>query len=232
MVLAFEDQGSSGKVAQIEHRRPPRERAHALDGVAKILESRERHFSAIVWCRLVRMRLARVPLVAAWFFPWREWRKHPLGPTLLYLALLAIPFILVASRRSDRFAPFYPLVAVICAWAAVYAWRAEVLLRTSVAAIPAVIIGLAVYFHFLGDQAKDLSGQHMVDFVHAVKARANDGRPILFCKTNNRGLAVQALLGVNQRGLYEHEAPDSGAWVIAEGPVRARPWIAFSVAKA
>jgi 4-amino-4-deoxy-L-arabinose transferase-like glycosyltransferase len=164
------------------------------------------------------MPWALLLLVAAWFFPWRAWRKHPLGPTLLYIALLAIPFVLVASRRSDRFAPFYPLVAVICAWGAVYAWRGETLLRTSVAAIPAVIIGLAVYFHFLGDQAKDLSGQHMVDFVRAVKAKATDGRPILFCKTNNRGLAVQALLGTNQRGLYEHETPASGAWVIAEGP--------------
>jgi hypothetical protein len=92
-----------------------------------------------------------------------------------------------------------------------------VLLRTSVAAIPAVIVGLTVYFHFLSDQAKDLSGQRMLDFVREVKAKA-EGRPLLFCKTANRELAVQAFLGVNQRGRYPLEAPDSGAWVIAEGP--------------
>jgi len=91
------------------------------------------------------------------------------------------------------------------------------LLRASVAAIPAVIVGLTVYFHFLSDQAKDLSGQRMLDFVREVKAKA-DGRPLLFCKTDNRGLAVQAVLGVNQRGRYPHEAPESGAWVISEGP--------------
>jgi 4-amino-4-deoxy-L-arabinose transferase-like glycosyltransferase len=156
-------------------------------------------------------------LVAAWFFPWREWRKHPLAPAMLFIALLAIPIILVASRRGDRFAPFFPPVAVVCAWAAVYAWRGQVLLRTSLAAIPAVIVGLTVYFHFLSDQAKDLSGQRMLDFVGEVKAKAQ-GRPLLFCKTENRGLAVQAFLGVNQRGRYPHEAPEQGAWVIAEGP--------------
>jgi 4-amino-4-deoxy-L-arabinose transferase-like glycosyltransferase len=156
-------------------------------------------------------------LVAAWFFPWREWRKHPLAPILLYIVLLAIPFILVGSRRGDRFAPFFPLVAVVCAWAAVYCWRGQVLLRTSVAAVPAVIVGLTVYFHFLSDQARDLSGQRMLDFVSEVKAKAQ-GRPLLFCKTENRGLAVQAFLGVNQRGRYPQEAPESGAWVIAEGP--------------
>jgi 4-amino-4-deoxy-L-arabinose transferase-like glycosyltransferase len=156
-------------------------------------------------------------LVAAWFFPWRQWRAHPLAPAVLYILLLAIPFLLVGSRRGDRFAPFFPLVAVICAWAAVYCWRGRLLLRTSVAAVPAVIVGLTVYFHFLSDQAKDLSGQRMLDFVREVKAKA-EGRPLLFCKTANRELAVQAFLGVNQRGRYPLEAPDSGAWVIAEGP--------------
>jgi 4-amino-4-deoxy-L-arabinose transferase-like glycosyltransferase len=156
-------------------------------------------------------------LVAAWFFPWRQWRKHPLAPALLYLVLLTIPFLLVGSRRGDRFAPFFPLVAVVCAWAAVYCWRGQVLLRTSVAAIPAVIVGLTVYFHFLSEQAKDLSGQRMLDFVREVKAKA-EGRPLVFCKTDNRGLPVQAFLGVNQRGHYPHEAPESGAWVVAEGP--------------
>ena len=34
---------------------------------------------------------------------------------LLYILLLAIPVILVASRRGDRFAPFFPPVAVVCA---------------------------------------------------------------------------------------------------------------------
>ncbi len=57
----------------------------------------------------------------------------------------------------------------------------------------------------------------MLDFVREVKAKAGD-RPLLFCKTANRELAVQAFLGVNQRGQYPHEAPESGAWVIAEGP--------------
>ena len=80
-----------------------------------------------------------------------------------------------------------------------------------------MLVGLTVYFHFLSDQARDLSGQRMLDFVGAVKAKA-DGRPLLFCKTENRGLAVQAFLGVNQRGRYPHEAPPAGAWVIAEGP--------------
>lgn len=156
-------------------------------------------------------------LVAAWFFPWRQWRTHPLAPILLYAALLAIPFILVASRRGDRFAPFFPPLAVVCAWAAVYCWRGQILLRTSLAVIPAAFVGLAVYFHFLSDQAKDLSGQRMLDFVRQVKAAKPD-RPLLFCKTDNRGLAVQAFLGINQRGRYEHQAPASGAWVIAEGP--------------
>jgi 4-amino-4-deoxy-L-arabinose transferase-like glycosyltransferase len=156
-------------------------------------------------------------LVAAWFFPWRQWRTHPLATVLLYILLLTIPFILVGSRRGDGFAPFFPLVAIVCAWAAVYCWRGQVLLRTSVAAVPAVIIGLTVHFHFLSDQAKDLSGQRMLDFAREVKAKA-DGRPLLFCKTANRELAVQAFLGVNQRGQYPREAPESGAWVIAEGP--------------
>lgn len=156
-------------------------------------------------------------LVAAWVFPWRAWRKHPLAPTLLYILLLAIPFVLVVSRRGDRFAPFFPLVAVVCAWAVVYGWRGQALLRTSVAAIPAVIVGLTVYFHVLSDQAKDLSGQRMLDFVREMKAKAND-RPLMFCKIENRGLAVQAFLGVNQRGRTPREAPASGAWVIAEGP--------------
>jgi hypothetical protein len=134
---------------------------------------------------------------------------------LLYILLLSIPFILVASRRGDRFAPFFPPVAVICAWAAVYGWRPELLLRASVAAVPAVILGLAIYFLVLSEQAKDRSGQHMLDFVRAVKAKADD-RPLLFCKTANRGLAMQAFLGANQRGLYPREAPASGAWVISE----------------
>ena len=156
-------------------------------------------------------------LVAAWFFPWRQWRAHLLAPALLYILLLAIPFLLVGSRHGDRVAPFFPLLAVICAWAAVYCWRGQVLLRTSVAAVPAAIVGLTVYFHFLSEQARDLSGQRMLDFVREVKAKAGD-RPLLFCKTANRELAVQAFLGVNQRGQYPHEAPESGAWVIAEGP--------------
>ena len=156
-------------------------------------------------------------LVAAWFFPWRQWRTHPLGPILLYVALFSIPFILVASRRGDRFAPFYPLLVMLCAWAAVYAWRGQVLLRTSLAVVPAVIVGLAVYFHFFSEQARDLSGQRMLDFVREMKATAQ-GRPLMFCKTENRALAVQAFLGVNQRGQYPHEAPASGAWVVAEGP--------------
>ena len=156
-------------------------------------------------------------LLAAWCFPWRQWRAHPLAPTLLYVLLLAIPFLLVGSRRGDRIAPFLPLTAVICAWAAVYCWRGQVLLRTSAAAVPAVIVGLTVYFHFLSDQAKDPTGQRMLDFVREVKAKV-DGRPLLVCKTANRELPVQAFLGVNQRGQYPREAPDSGAWVIAEGP--------------
>jgi 4-amino-4-deoxy-L-arabinose transferase-like glycosyltransferase len=156
-------------------------------------------------------------LVAAWVFPWRQWRTHPLAPILLYVALLAIPFILVASRRGDRFAPFFPPVAVICAWAAVYAWRGQLLLRTSLAAIPAAIVGLTVYFHFLGDQAVDRSGQRMIDFVKQVKATTK-GAPIIVCKINNRGLALQAFLGMNQRGVIPHEAPVSGSWFIAAGP--------------
>src|SRR5262249_292008 len=123
---------------------------------------------------------------------------------------------LVATRRSERFSPFYPFVAIICAWAAVYCWRGQVLLRTSVAAIPAVVVGLTAYFHFLSEQARDLAGPRVPDFVRGVKAKV-DGRPLLFCATENRLLPVQALLGVNQRGRYPHEAPDSGAWVIAEG---------------
>jgi 4-amino-4-deoxy-L-arabinose transferase-like glycosyltransferase len=156
-------------------------------------------------------------LVAAWFFPWRQWPAHPLAPLLLYVLLLTIPFILVGIRRGEHFAPFLPPIAVICAWAAVYCWRGQVLLRTSVAAVPAMIVGLIVYFHFLSDPAKDLSGQRMLDFVHEVKAKA-DGRPLLFCKTANRELAVQAFLGVNQRGQYPQEAPEAGGWVVAEGP--------------
>lgn len=156
-------------------------------------------------------------LAAAWFFPWRQWRKHPLTPSLLYVALLAIPFILVASRRGDRFAPFFPPVAVICAWAAVYAWRGQLLLRTSLAAIPAVIVGLTVYFHFLGDQAVDLSGQRMMNFIKQVKATTK-GAPVIICKINNRGLALQAFLGINQRGVIPHETPSSGSWFIAAGP--------------
>ena len=123
----------------------------------------------------------------------------------------------MASRRGDRFAPFFPLVAVICAWAAVYCWRGQVLLRIGVAAIPAVIVGLTVYFHFLSDQARDLSGQRMLDFVREVKVKAV-GQPLVFCKIENRGLAVQAFLGVNQRGRTPREVPASGAWVIAQGP--------------
>ncbi len=47
-------------------------------------------------------------LVAAWVFPWRQWRAHPLAPALLYILLLAIPFlwweagVATASRRSFR----------------------------------------------------------------------------------------------------------------------------------
>jgi 4-amino-4-deoxy-L-arabinose transferase-like glycosyltransferase len=138
-------------------------------------------------------------LVAAWFFPWRQWRAQPLAPILLYILLLAIPFILVASRRGDRFAPFFPPVAVVCAWAAVYCWRGQVLLRTSVAAIPAVIVGLTVYFHFLSDQAKDLSGQRMLDFVGTVKAKA-DGRPLLFCKPKTAGSRCRPFLASTSAG--------------------------------
>ncbi len=153
-------------------------------------------------------------IVAAFYFPWRRWRAHPLGPSLLYVALLAIPFVLVTSRRGDRFAPFYPLLTVVCAWAAVYAMRGQALLRASLAALPLSAIGLAVYFFFLSDQAKDLTGQRLLDFVHEAKA-AMHGQPVVFCKTENRGLALQAFLGVNQRGSYPTEAPPSGAWVIA-----------------
>ncbi|MEX0752209.1 MAG: hypothetical protein WD073_04705 [Xanthobacteraceae bacterium] len=153
-------------------------------------------------------------IVAAIYFPWRRWRGHPLGPSLLYVALLAIPFVLVASRRGDRFAPFYPLLTVVCAWAAVYAMRGQALLRASLAALPLAAVGLAVYFHFLSDQAKDLTGQRLVDFVRAANA-ATQGGPVVVCKTENRGLALQAFLGVNQRGHYPVQAPPLGAWVVA-----------------
>src|SRR5207344_2767716 len=46
-------------------RRPPREAAHALGRIAKILNGSQRHFTAIVWCSLVGMRLARLTLVIA-----------------------------------------------------------------------------------------------------------------------------------------------------------------------
>lgn len=154
---------------------------------------------------------------AALGFPWRRWRQHPLGPSLLFLALLAIPFILVVSRRGDRFAPFYPLVTVLSAWGAVYALRGEALLRASLAALPLTAVGLAVYFLYLSDQAKDLSGQRLVDFVGEAKA-ITTGRPIVACKIDNRGLALQAFLGINQRGRYPAQAPPSGTWVVSHKP--------------
>ncbi len=166
-------------------------------------------------------------IVAAIYFPWRRWRQHPLGPSLLYVALLTIPFVLVASRRGDRFAPFYPLLTAVCAWAAVYAMRGQTLLRASLAMLPLSAVGLAVYFFFLSDQAKDLSGQRLLDFVHEAKA-AIRGQPVLVCKTENRGLALQAFLGVNQRGSYPTQAPPSGAWVVAYKPAETSRVVARS----
>jgi hypothetical protein len=49
-----------------------------------------------------------------------------------------------------------------------------------------------------------------------VKA-ASHGRPVTICKIDNRGLALQAFLGVNQRGRYPTQAPPSGAWTVTHG---------------
>ncbi|HZS64563.1 MAG TPA: hypothetical protein VFA53_08715 [Xanthobacteraceae bacterium] len=154
---------------------------------------------------------------AALAFPWRQWRRHPLGPSLLYLALLTIPFIVVVSRRGDRFAPYFPLVAVLCAWAAVYAWRGEALLRGSLAALPLAAAGLAIYFLWFSDQAKDLSGPYLLDFVRQART-ITAGHPVVACKIDNRSLALQALLGINQHGRYPEQAPAGGTWAISYRP--------------
>jgi 4-amino-4-deoxy-L-arabinose transferase-like glycosyltransferase len=166
----------------------------------------------IIFSRYMPWGLLLIP--GAIVFPWRRWRTHPLAPSLLYVVVVAIPFIFVVSRRGDRLAPVYPALAVVCAWAAVYALRGQALLRTSVAMLPLAAAGFSIYFLYYSIQAKDPSGRHLMEFVRAVKPVVV-GRPLVVCPIDNRLLAFQAFLGMNQQGHNPTEAPPGGGWVVA-----------------
>lgn len=158
-------------------------------------------------------------LVAAFHFPWRGWARHPLAPTILYLAILAATFALVADQRGDRFAPFYPPAALVAAWAALHArpgvhWR-----RAWVVAIPVAAILIGANFLWF-ERPGDPRGDSFLDF--AAKARAIVGEdPVVFCQFGNRGIPAQAFLGVNQRGVYPSQAPAGGSWVVTPDAVPA-----------
>ncbi len=175
----------------------------------------------IIFSRYMPWALLLIP--GAIVFPWRRWRTHPLAPCLLYVVLVAIPFIFVVSRRGDRLAPVYPALAVVCAWAALYALRGQALLRTSVAMLPVAAAGFSIYFLYYSIQAKDPSGRHLLEFVRAVKPVVGT-RTLVVCPIDNRLLAFQAFLGMNQQGHNPTDAPPDGAWVVAyETPASPAP---------
>lgn len=160
--------------------------------------------------------------IAAVRFDWRRWRSHPLAPSILYVAIMAAVFFVLATRRPDRFAPFHPFLALICAWAAVYATRTRKVLRASLVALPLVTLATGGFFHYWAKAARSLEGEKILSFVADVREVRN-GRPVVFCPRTTT--LAQVLLGVNQRGRYPSNARTGAPGSPRPGPRHRRRWL-------
>jgi hypothetical protein len=152
-------------------------------------------------------------VAGAFVLPWRQWRAHALAPALLYLGLVMLALMATTSIRGDRLAPFFPPLAIICAWGTVYGPRGEWLVRIAAVSIPVSAVGLCLYFTVLSDQSQERYGQNVVDFVAQAKTYTR-GERVLFCQIEHQLIPVEPLFGINQRGVYPERAPPEGAWVV------------------
>ena len=101
----------------------------------------------------------------------KRWLAHPLGPALLWGAMILAVFSLASTKRPDRYAPIYPAVAVMAAYPlAMLPRRLRVTAGCVAVAAALVAVGLCVQNQFFSEGAKTHYGENVLAFARDVKA--------------------------------------------------------------
>jgi 4-amino-4-deoxy-L-arabinose transferase-like glycosyltransferase len=152
--------------------------------------------------------------IAAFFFvrP-RQWFRHPLGPAILWLLIILITFSFMTTKRPDRYAPVFPPMAIMAAYAMLHLSRRTRLRALHFAPLAVVvIIALAVYNQFWSEGAKTRFGDNAIAFARQVRATTGTD-PILF--TDGELTPVQTLVGQNHPPTLPPEKLAAITWVIS-----------------
>lgn len=164
------------------------------------------------WSLLVILALALVPP--------RRWFRHPMAPAILWLFIWLVIFSFASTKRPDRYAPVYPPIALLAAYAGLILLprlrplRPFAHLYTPARwAVPALVLAAAWCAHnqFFSDPARDGYGNHVTAFARAVRARTA-GEPILFL--DGEQTPLETLLGNVQPDPAPPALQASARWAI------------------
>ncbi|MBI1374905.1 MAG: hypothetical protein GC159_19480 [Phycisphaera sp.] len=148
----------------------------------------------------------------------RRWFTGPVGPAVLWTAIVAGVFLLT-TKRADRLAPMFIGLAPIAAYWLVIVARKHRLAAPTIAAVGlAIAIGLGVYNFTASPAAKSQLGERVHAFADKVREHTGDDR-IAFVNVRARVDPLAALLG-HARGA-ETATPEqlhTARWIII--PVR------------
>ncbi|MGN6366875.1 MAG: ArnT family glycosyltransferase [Phycisphaerae bacterium] len=122
--------------------------------------------------------------------------RHPLAPATLWVAVIALSFCFLTTKRPDRYAPTFPPLALISAWLALeYAPKLHLSFRMLVAATFAFLAVVILNNAFFDSPATTNLGDNLVQFTRAVDSKA--GRDTILFEDGEQ-TPLQTLLGRHQ----------------------------------
>ena len=158
-----------------------------------------------------------VALVALWSL-WRERRQWPAVPrgvraAVWWLLVVAVAFLLVARKRDDRVAIFYPQAAVFVGWwIAAGRWREWRTPRRLAAAMAAITLALTLYYFTGTDAVRHRRGDNGVAFARAVETAVGDD-PVAYIGSPEPHVLL--LMGRHRREFPDAASLAAYPWVVA-----------------
>jgi hypothetical protein len=150
----------------------------------------------------------------------RKWFRSPAGGAVLWIAIWVAVFSFASTKRPDRYAPVYPAMAVLAAYAVcVLIGRIKGLEGLGRAYTPArvaaaglvVAAGLCVHSVFFSDMARERYGDHVIAFAKAVREQTK-GEQVLFL--DGEQTPLEGLLGHVQEDPAPRAAREAARWVV------------------
>ena len=146
----------------------------------------------------------------------RDWRTHPLAPSVLWLIAVFLVFVPLEHRGGSYTMPAYPAAAPLAVYFLSAGWgRFRVPLRAQALVGMCLAVLLSFYKSHLGEDAREQAGDRIKDFVYlAAPVVAND--PVAY--VNLKDNPVITLMARHQPGEPDAERLAESKWIVRGCP--------------